>query len=184
MSRNATLKRLSLLLILLLSFTILLLMMVITTSFISGDYLSFQGDSHKERPVAMVTSSWRPRTYNSPLHCLKFRYLVYGPEAHHLEIFHKYRGEDRESRIWTASPDDTDVWRYGQVPVGALGEFQVNRSKLDREQSFSNGHCQILKTQHDVKSKRRMPRCGAGYTGNQDVWADWCLRSEKWINVI
>ena len=94
----------------------------------------------------MVTSSWRPRTYNSPLHCLKFRYLVYGPDAHHLDIFHKYRGEDRESWIWTASQDDTDIWRYGQVPVGALGEFQVNRSKRDREQSFSNGHWHILKT--------------------------------------
>ena len=162
MSRNATLKRLSLLL--LLSFTILLLMMVITTSFISGDYLSFQGDSKKERPVAMVTSSLQPRMSRSLLHCFKFRYLVYGPEAHHLEIFHKYRGEDRESRIWTASPDDTDVWRYGQVPVGALGEFQVNRSKRDREQYFINIHWQIPKTQRDVKSKRCMPRCGAGYT--------------------
>ena len=104
-------------------------MTMITTYYISGDYLSFQGDSQKERTVAKVTSPWQPRTSNSPLHCFKFRYLVYGPEAHHLEVFLRYRGNDRESRIWTASQDDTDVWRYGQVPVGALGEFQVRRSQ-------------------------------------------------------
>ena len=127
----------------------------------------------------MVTSSWQTRMSKSLLHCFKFRYLVYGPDAHRLEIFHKYRGENRESRIWTASHDDTDVWRYGQVPVGALGEFQVNRSKLDREQSFINGHWQIPKTQHDVKSKRGTPRYDAGYTGYQDDLAELCLRREK-----
>ena len=127
----------------------------------------------------MVTSSWQTRMSKSLLHCFKFRYLVYGPDAHRLEIFHKYRGEDRESRIWTASHDDTDVWRYGQVPVGALGEFQVNRSKLYREQSFINGHWHIPKTQHDVQSKRGTPRYAAGYTGYQDDLAEWSLRREN-----
>ena len=98
--------------------------------FISGHYLAFQGAFQRELPIAVVSSSWQPRMSNSPLHCFKFRYLVYGPEAHHLEIFHKYRGEE-ESRIWTASQDDTDVWRYGQVPVGALDEFQVIRSQRE-----------------------------------------------------
>ena len=156
-----------------------MIMMMTMSSYISADFLSFRGNSQKERSVAMVTSPWQPRMSKSLLHCFKFRYLVYGPEAHHLEIFHKYRGEDRESRIWTASQDDTDIWRHGQVPVRALGEFQVNRSKLDREQSFSNGHWQIPKTQHDVKSKRGTPRYDAGYTGYWDDLAEWCLRREK-----
>ena len=114
----------------------MMMMMMIMSSYISGDYLSFQGDSQKERPVAMVTSPWQPRTSNSPLHCFKFRYLVYGREAHHLEVFLKYRGKE-ESRIWTASQDDVDVWKYGQVPVGALHEFQVNKSQRKIKHSFS-----------------------------------------------
>ena len=122
----------------------IMITMMIMTCYISGDYLSFQGDSQKPRAVAMVTSPWQPKTANSPLHCFKFRYLVYGPEAHHLEVFIKYRGEDSESRIWAASQDGTDVWGYGQVPVGALCEFQVNRSQrkskqFDRKQFLSNG---------------------------------------------
>ena len=137
--------------------------------FISGDYLSFQGDSKKDRLEAMVTSPWQTRTSHSPLHCFKFRYLLYGSAAHHLEIFHKYSGKE-ESRIWTASQDDTDVWRYGQVPVGAFDEFQVDRSKRKRKQFLGNGNWQI------DPSVTCLGTAWARLPVNQDDLTDWCLR--------
>ena len=85
--------------------------------------------------TARLISATIPRDAR-PGKCLAFWYHMYGPDINTLNVYTKTGGSLR-SVIWKKTGNQGDKWKYGQVFIRSLFDFQVSGQSFKLRQPLN-----------------------------------------------
>ena len=73
---------------------------------------------------AVLMSQPYGRSHDWHSKCLKFRYMLRGSGKKTLTVYQKTKSY-REIPVWISRGSKAQDWKYGQVPLSAVSDFQV-----------------------------------------------------------